>query len=123
MPVVFTERGDNRFVKNGRGCAAPTVATSDVAGASSETMWLDRSRFQPQPRRPAHPIAAKRFAGAPLPDIHGACDLLMIALPSTLITVDLQRGSDLLDQLTGLVTTLGGVGRQRIGMVRLRADD
>src|SRR5271156_927950 len=39
------------------------------------------------------PIAAgKRFARAPSPNTYGACDLLMITLPSTLTTVDLQHG-------------------------------
>src|SRR5271155_573048 len=47
----------------------------------------------PQPQRPFRPIAAgKRFAGAPSPNTYGACDLLMITLPSTLTTVDLQHG-------------------------------
>jgi hypothetical protein len=49
-----------------------------------------------------HPTAAvERFAGAPSPDTYGACDLLMITLPSLSKPWIYNMGTDLMDQLTG----------------------
>ena len=64
-----------------------------VLAAAAVGALPDRCPSRPRPQRPLRPIAAgKRFAGAPLPNTYGACDLLMITLPSTLTTVDLQHG-------------------------------
>lgn len=69
--------------------------------------WPRQIPVSPATAATVHPAAAStRFAGAPSPNTHGASDLLMITLPTTLTTAGLQHGHRGQTQHRGLTTAL-----------------